>query len=77
MVSDARDGGIDHSCQGGSDHRGDPEEPELPECPPSHEECGAGAAREVDGEIRDRDSDQVNQRHAKTDRHGREALMRS
>ena len=64
----AGDDWIDQSCQCGSDHRGDPEEPELSECPPSHEERGAGAARGVNGEIRDRDSDQVNEGQAKADR---------
>ena len=71
----AGDEGIDQFCQCGSDHRGDPEEPKLSECPPSHEERGAGAARGVDGEIRGRDSDQVNEREAKADRDGREALI--
>ena len=71
--SAAGDEGIDRSCQCGSNHRGDPKEPKLSECPPSHEERGTAAARGVDGEIRDRDSDQVNQRETKADRDGREA----
>ena len=67
------DEGIDQFCQCGSNHRGDPEEPELSECPPSHEEREAAAASGVDGEICDRNSDQVNQCETKADRDGREA----
>ena len=59
----ASDEGIDHAGEGAAEDRRDPEEPELSQGPPLREDGGPGAARGVERVIRDRDADQVDQRH--------------
>src|SRR5262245_33768219 len=56
---------------------GDPEEPELLEGPAADDEGWTGAARRVDGEVRDRDTDEVDDGEAEADGDGREALRRA
>ena len=72
----AGDEGIDHTSQGAAEDRGNPEKPELGEGPSIRKDDGPGAARGVEGVIRDRDADRVDQRHGQADGNGREALIR-
>jgi len=72
----AGDDGIDHAGHGAAQDRGDPEEPELLQGPAVGKDGSGGAARGVEGEIRDRDPGPIDQGHGQADGQRREALRR-
>ena len=69
--------GIDEAGEGAAQDRRDPEEPELLQGPAVGKDGRGGAARRVEGEIRDRDPGPIlDQGHGQADRQRREALRR-
>src|SRR5580658_3336624 len=57
----------DEARKGPSQKRRDPEEPQLLDGPPSHEERGARAARRIDRQVRDRNADEMHERQGQAD----------
>ena len=64
----AADVPIDSGTKQSADDRRHPEKPQLLDRPASDKHGDAGAARRVDGGVRHRDADQVDQRQAEADR---------
>src|ERR1700734_878266 len=68
----SKEGAVDEARENGTENGRQPEEPELRERPSASDEGRAGAAGRIDGKICNRNTDQVDEREAKSDGDGRE-----
>src|SRR6185369_5942713 len=76
-VSTAEQTRISDSSECSASDRRKPEQPELTERPATDEHCRPGAARGIDGQVGNRNANQVDQGQRETDWDGREAGRRT
>jgi hypothetical protein len=74
LLRGGEEGARNEASYDGSGDGRDPEQPELRQRPGSLKDCRAGGAGRIDGGIRHRDGDEVDERETESDGDGREAF---